>query len=240
MSLSHQVENPNPATRFMEWKGGEGKLKWYDKEAKEDKFVKLPFRFLMLDKLVTIKGFCDEEQGGIWSNEIRDTRKDILTVRTKRGVKGQGLYEHVKHINGARFTQSVYIAYKNDDGDLAIGNLQLHGVANSAFIEFCKQNKVYGKTISITGSTDGKKGATKFKIPTFAIGDATEETVEQAIDLDRELQAYLATYLDKPTEDVDLTDYADSIDDGYTGVNLDAEPPEETGPPTYQDTEIPF
>ena len=230
MSLSHQTENPNPATRYMEWKGGEGKLKWYDKSEGVDKFIKLPFRFLMLDKLVTIKGFSDEEQGGIWSNEVRDTRTDILTVRTKRGIKAQGLYNDVKHVNGARFCQSIYCAYKNDEGDLVIGNLQLHGVANSAFIEFCKQNKVYGKTITITGSIDGKKGATKFKIPVFEIGDASEETVAEAIALDRQLQEYLNVYLDREPETVE-EEYPDYSEDGYTGVNLDAEPPEETGSP---------
>ena len=89
---------------------------------------------------------------------------------------------------------------------------------------------MYGKTITITGSIDGKKGATKFKIPVFEIGDASEETVAEAITLDRQLQEYLNVYLDREPETVE-GEYPNYSEDGYTGVNLDAEPPDVTGSP---------
>ena len=99
MSLSNITESTNPCTRWLEWQGSEGKLKYWDREAKENVYVKLPFKFLVLDILSTVKGFDDSSQMGYWANEIRDTRTDILTVRTKQGIRAQGLYADVKQLN---------------------------------------------------------------------------------------------------------------------------------------------
>lgn len=121
MSRSNNTEISNPANRFFEWSGSEGKIKYYDKEKKENIYIDLPFVFLVLDVLTTIKGYSDEDESGIWANEIRNLKTEELTVRTKHGIKAKGLYEEVKNVLGAKYSQSVYIAYK-DGGELKIGN----------------------------------------------------------------------------------------------------------------------
>jgi len=222
MSLSNNTELVSPCTRYFEWSATDGKIKWYNKEAKENVFVKLPFTFIVLDILSTVKGFSDETQGGIWSNEVRDTRKDMLTVRTKRGVMAQGVYQDIKGaVQGVRFTQSVYIAYKGDDKQLVIGNFQMSGVTNSEFIEFRKGHKIYGNAIVITGAEDRTKGATKYKAPIFELKDASEETIAEATALDVELQEYLKVYLAR-NQDTSNTpsnpgNQALYGDDGFTG-----------------------
>jgi hypothetical protein len=202
-------------------------VKWYDREAKENVLMELPFTFIVLDMLSTVKGFSDADGGGIWANEVRDTRKDILTVKTKRGVKAQGLWkEDIKNsVEGARYCRSVYIAYKDDDGELVIGNFQMQGAANSAFIEFTKHTKPYGIGIQITGSNEQKKGSNKFYEPVFAAIEANEATIAEAIELDKQLQEYLKAYLGRETEHVEHSDdleFSGEPDDWH-----EQEPPED-------------
>jgi len=223
MSLSNNTDQPNPATRFFEWSSEKKTVKWYDKEAKENVFMQLPFTFIVLDMLSTVKGFSDADQGGIWANEVRDTRKDVLTVRTKRGIKAQGLWkEDIKNVvEGARYCRSVYIAYKDDDGELVIGNFQMQGAANSAWIEFTKYTKVYGIGVQVTGAVERKKGSNTFFEPVFAAIPANEATIEQAIELDKEVQEYLKNYLGREQ---------DVVDDEYSGQSDDwhlREPPDD-------------
>lgn len=226
MSLSNNTELQSPCTRYFEWAAQTGQIKYWDKsrgEKGENVFVKLPFTFIVLDILSTVKGFSDETQGGIWSNEVRDTRKDSLTVRTKRGVMAQGVYQDIKGaVQGVRFTQSVYIAYKGDDKQLVIGNFQMSGVANSEFIEFRKNHKIYGNAIVITGSDDRTKGATKYKAPVFELKETSPETIAEAVELDKELQEYLKVYLSRnqdtsntPSNPANQALYGD---DGFTGA----------------------
>ncbi len=215
MSLSNNSELTTPCTRFFEWSSSEKTVKWYSKETKENVLVKLPFSFIVLDDgLSTVKGFSDADGGGIWSNEIRDTRTDVLTVRTKRGVKAQGLYQDVKHsVEGSRYCRSVYIAYKNDAGELVIGNIQMQGAANGEYIEFRKANKVYGVGLQITGCEERKKGATKFYAPIFATVEVSPEAIETATQLDRELQEYLKAYLGREQTTATQAEYTGTDDE---------------------------
>ncbi len=88
MSRSNPTENlTSPCKHYFEWDADKGAFKYYDKEKKENVEVPLPFKFIVLDELNTIKGFYKEKKSSFWANEIRDTKKDILTVRTKLGVE---------------------------------------------------------------------------------------------------------------------------------------------------------
>lgn len=204
MSRSNNTELINPAKYFFEWVGSEGKIKYFDKnkgEKGERVFLDLPFTFLVLDKLSTIKGFSDADQSGFWSNEVRNTKIEPFTVRTKKGIVATGLYETLAGVlnAGAAYCQSVYIAYY-DGGELVIANFQIHGSAIGAWIEFCKKNKVYDKAVTITGATAMKKGKTDYFVPVYAAKEISEETNLKAIELDRELQEYLSAYFKKDKE----------------------------------------
>ena len=218
MSLSNQSDNlQNPATRFMEWSGSDGSVSYFDKTLGEKGAkvnVPLPFTFIPLDMLATVSGFNDASGSGIWSNEIKmDTFKTaILNVKDKNGTIAKGLYADIKDsvaAKGGKFTQSVYVAYKDENGALKIGNIKFKGasltggkrkegskeVEVGAWMEFTKGNKVLGKAISISkDETPCRKGSNAYYIPKFSLNTISEATMQTAIELDKELQVYLGQY----------------------------------------------
>lgn len=200
MSRSRPTDNtPNPSTRWFEWAGGAGEIKYYDKDKKETVTVGDKFTFILLDQLATVKGWHDPSAKGIFSNEVRDTRSDILVVKTFGGkTLAEGLYSQIKDrvsASGGHFTTNLYIAYK-DGAELKIGSLQFKGAALSAWMEFSKafRNDIYKQAININGSTEGKKGSVKFKTPNFDLQDISEDTNKKATELDTQLQAFLEGY----------------------------------------------
>lgn len=193
MSLSNHIDITNPATRFLEWKSDLKAFRWWDKQNEQEQIEKLPFTFIVLDSLACVRGFSDEHKSGIWSNEVRNLKTEPLTVRTKQGILCQGFYEHLKGNHGIRYTRSLYIAFR-EGKELAIGNLQLQGAANSAWIEFTKKNRIYRHGITVTGAVEDKVGKIVFNSPVFEITPIKEDTVAQAIELDKDLQVYLDQY----------------------------------------------
>jgi hypothetical protein len=208
MSRSNNTELTNPAKRFYRWDGDKGGFQYFDKtrgEKGERVAIPFPFRFMVLDTLSTIRGYNDAENSGYWSNEIRDIKKDILTVKTKSGECCKGLYEEVitsRYCSGAKYCQSVYIAVKEDDGPLVVCNIQMVGAAVGAWIEFRKKNKVLDGAVVVESFIEGKKGKTVYQIPVFKKIEVTEETERIANDLDKELQTYLDKYLAKTKQEI--------------------------------------
>lgn len=216
MSRSNPISDAvNPATRWFEWAGAEDKgfVRWYDKDAKTEVKVEFPFTFLLLDELSTIKGWHEPSESGIYANEVRDTRQEVLVVRSFKGDElANGVYKDIKDrivATGGQYAASLYIAYK--DGDtLKIGNLTLKGAAAGMWMQFKRETPpakdVNGKTIKgyfggaikITGFNDAKKGRNNYRIPVFKLIEVNPETNKQAIALDAELQTFLAEYLKRP------------------------------------------
>lgn len=212
MSRSNNVELRNPAVKRFEWSGGEGIFRYYDKELKQNIDVQLPFRFMVLDTLHTLSGWSDADQSGFWSNEIRDIKKDLFSVRNKKGHCGSGLYESVQYdpnCKGIKYAQSVYIAYY-DEGQLQICNLQIKGAALGSWIEMRKKEKIFNGAIEVTEYIDAKKGKTKYKIPVFKKIESSPESEAKATALDKELQEYLTVYLNREPfhnrEEIDKTE----------------------------------
>lgn len=208
MSRSNNTNLINPATIRYEWNGESGGFKYFDKskgEKGERVHVPLPFTFLVLDILSTIKGYSDNLKCGFWSNEIRNTKTDELTVRSKRGIEAEGLYQTVianRGIVGAKYCQSVYIAVYNEKRELVIANLSLVGSALSAWIEYRKKNDVYKGAIKVGDMIEKKKGKTVYFEPVFTPVDVKPETDAKAKELDAELQKYLTSYLSRNKEQV--------------------------------------
>ncbi|WP_298842126.1 hypothetical protein [uncultured Clostridium sp.] len=222
MSRSNPTENAvNPASKFIEWSGSEGKFKYFDKtkgEKGENVFLELPFYFLPLDQLSTCKGYDEKAGLGFYSNEIRNTKNDMLTIRTKNGVVMTGLYEQCKEklaSRGLDYVQSVYVAIK-EGKDYVLANLQLKGSALGPYIEFCKGKKMSEIGVAVKKSNPMKKGATKYFEPVYEVLKVSEEANTVAVELDRELQEYLTPYLTKNSSAV-ATDKVDENQDN--GLN---------------------
>jgi hypothetical protein len=209
MSRSNPIDEvKNPSKRFYEWNGESACFKYYDKEKEEKVEVPLPFTFMVLDQLSTVKGWNDASESGIFSNEVRNLKKEVINVRAfKGGNIASGLYAEIKDrvkAEGGKFTSSVYIAVKNEDGKLEIANLQLSGAAVNAWMDFKKRvESIYSGAVTVKGFTEGKKGSVTFKMPEFKQVKITPETDAEAKVLDEKLQGYFKVYFSTPVDPVD-------------------------------------
>lgn len=221
MSRSNPTETlTNPSAKFIEWSGSEGKFKYYDKEKKENVFIDLPFSFIPLDVLSTCKGYNDQEKVGYYSNEVRSTKKEPFTVRTKNGIVMTGLYEQVKEKlapKGLKYYQSVYVAIKEGKG-LVIANLQLTGSALGPFIEFCDGKKITEIGVTVKSAKPMKKGATKYSEPIYEVMPVSDATNKIANELDRELQTYLTAYFAKNGNTEQYSDTKNSDSEQYNDI----------------------
>lgn len=202
------ANNPNPATRWFEWAGNSGKVRYYDRDAKHMVDVPLPFTFLLLDELASVRGWHDASDSGIRSNMVRDVKADVLVVKAhKYGVIAEGHYRSIKdkvNAAGGNFTANLFIGFKDDSGTLQIGAMLLKGVALRSWMEFRQEQRkaVYEGAVTLTGYTEGKKGSITYRAPVFALkADIAESTKQQAMALDAELQAWLDTHLSQRTEE---------------------------------------
>lgn len=216
MSRSNPTDGiSNPSRRWFEYAGGSdgGVVRYYDKDAKADVTVGETFQFILLDELATVKGWHDASDSGIYANEVRDTKQDTMVVRSfKGGELASGVYSAIRDRIGnlgGHFHASCYIAFKGEDGKLAIGNIGFKGAALNAWVEFkkaCGTKKVgdksvrayYVDAIRIVGFTEGTKGRVTYRVPKFELCPLSEASQQQAVTLDNELQGFLAEYFKRP------------------------------------------
>lgn len=200
MSRSNpNVNSPNPSTRWFEWDGSKGGVRYYDKDAEKNIELALPFVFLVLDETSTIKGWHDPSDSGIYSNEVRDLGTQPLTVKSfKGGVLANGLYKDIKDkakAKGGMYVSNIYLGFK-EAGNLQIGCLQLKGASVHRWMEFRKKagKELLSSAVSIYSTEKGKKGKIEFVTPVFKLVTVSPETNEAAIALDKELQEFFKDY----------------------------------------------
>ena len=235
MSRSNPQDHlANPSTRWFEWNGEKGGIRYYDRDAKANVDVPLPFSFLLLDEVATVRGWHDPSNSGIVSNEVRDTSTEIFVVRAfKGGTIAEGKYRDIKtpvNAAGGGYVASCYIAFK-DGTDYKLGNLQLKGSSLGAWMDFRKLHRasLYSKAIRIDDYAEGKKGRVVFRVPIFSLNDVSAAADAKAKALDSELQAFLDVYMKR-----NKRDQADA------SVPRDLSDEEVAAMPTVTADEIPF
>lgn len=224
MSRSNNTELRNPAERFFRWDGDKGGFKYYDKnlgENGQNVKIDLPFRFLVLDALSTITGYDDDTKSGYWSNEVRDIRNEQFVVRTQKGICYKGLYDQMS-LTGAKYAQSVYIAYA-EGGGWHIGNIKFSGASIGSWIDFRKKNKIFDGMICVNEMLHGQKGRVEYEMPVFSKVEADADMNDVAIELDKELQKYLDQYF--------LVKKKEETDNASTAVATAQEPMHDEPPP---------
>jgi hypothetical protein len=212
MSRSNNTELVNPAVRFFDWSGDEGKLRYFDKtlgEKGENVDVPFPFKFLCLDRVAQIAGGIDRngKYEGFWSNAVKNLKTQAFTVRSKQGVEAHGLYDQIKGTPGVKFMTGLYIAFYDEEGVLQIGYLKIKGAALTAWIEFTKQHRdIYTGAFGITGNSKCKKGTNTYYEPVFEhYPKVSDESDDAAKALDVHLQEYLTAYFaQKGIEEVEV------------------------------------
>ena len=209
MSRSKPTDtSPNPAKKWYEWQGEKGVLRYYDKVRCENVLEPIPFTFLLLDQLSTIKGWHKESDSGIYANEVRDTRSEVFVVKAfKGGVLAEGFYKDIRDsviAQGGHFASNCYIAVK-ENGDLALASIQFKGSALKEWMAFTgdKKNRkqLYKQAVRIKGFKEGKQGKVIFRTPMFELVSISAEADTQAMVLDGVLQDYLALYFGRPKQE---------------------------------------
>lgn len=206
----------NPATKFFEWKSNEKTFAYYDKEAKTNVAVELPFKFLVLDELHTIKGWNDATESGIYSNEVKYISKDEMSVKPFKGNEiAKGLYKDIKEkvkAAGGHYVKSVYIML--EDG--SVSNIQLKGAACQAWGDFTAKSKsrLVDEWVSVVGCNEAKKGSVKFSTPIFgylcSLDGAEADLADEAFN---KLEAYLKAYLVKSEPIIEDIEVEVEVDD---------------------------
>ena len=213
MSLS-EPKLTNPATKFIEFKGDSGEFFYYDKLTEQKVQLPMPIYFIVLDELSAIKGFNQQLKVGIYSNEVRYIKDEVLNVRSfKGGIQIVGKYQDIKDSalrEGGKYCKSVYAALVTE-GNIELVNFQFHGASFSGSSDDKKclsgwiNKKVnpeqYG--IMVKETEQGKNGVVIFNAPIFEPGwllSKRPDVFEKAVEMDRVLQKYLKSYLNAQVE----------------------------------------
>ncbi len=209
MSLLDEINKQrNPAQKWLQWSPKSGLWVYYDKDQGEN--VKMPdtIRFICLDQFHTVKGFHEESQSGIYSNEVKYIKTQPMTVKTFGGATlGVGLYSDIKDkvkAEGAKYAQSVYVALFNEEGKAQIANLMITGLNNqlenpaknqpaSPWVRLKK--KYRGALFESTKGSKIKVAGSEYYQADFKEAPETPiEWFEESIRLAQELKAYTDPY----------------------------------------------
>jgi len=190
----------NPSTKFIEWKSNDKCFSFYDRETSANVSIQLPFKFLVLDELHTVKGWNDASSSQINSNEVKFISRDEMTVKPFKGNEiAKGLYKDIKEkikAAGGHYVKSVYCML--EDGSIA--NLQLKGAACQSYGDFTAKtrSRLTDEWVVVAKAIDGKKGAVKYTTPGFEFDKSLSESeADLADEAFNNLEAYLKTYLTK-------------------------------------------
>jgi len=188
MPIGQEKNLKNPA-KFYEWKGGEGVISTYNKKTNKNETIE-KLQFVVLDQLVTLKGFDSKSSSGYWSNEIRNIEDDILILKNKNGIVKQGVYSTFKGLSDVKFTKVVY-GYEVNTKEL-IAFLFYGSAVGSAIEADIKDGNKY--TV-YKNPEKMKKGRTEYYIPYVERNEVTDAEYNTAMSVyEEELKPYHNEY----------------------------------------------
>ena len=194
-----KTESKNPSKYFLEWKSNKKTFEYYDKEAGVNVEVKLPFKFLTLKEMHTVKGWSDSSESAIYSNEVKYIGTEELNVRSfKGGEIAKGFYKDIKNRVkdfGGHYVKSIYIM--TEDGE--IWNLQLKGSTVQQWGEFTQKtrSRLSDEWVEVTEAEERKKGSIKYSVPIFMFNTSlNSEEGKTADKVYAALELYMNSYLD--------------------------------------------
>lgn len=197
----------NPCKKFIDFKSDDKQFVYWDKELGENGesvVIPTPIYFIVLDELTTITGYYKEGDCGIYSNEIHFLKDEVLKVRTfkKGGPSIVGLYDTIKDsikAIGGKFTKSVYAMMISAEGTTELVNFRFRGAAFSAWLD--KRVNTGRQVVCIADEfIEEHNGKTVYNVPVFKAFNMKPEYRAMAVEMDRELQAFLKDYKSRQTE----------------------------------------
>ena len=198
----------HPSKYRISFKGDSGEWEIYNKSSKEkhrvahDKLI-----FMPLIRTSGAAGYYEPANMGYWSNEIQDSRTEIIEVKGNDGnVFAKGLWSNIKETCNARkidFIANLYVAVKLE-GVYELAVIELKTTALVAFGDFAKQlakggksNAVYNTAVKVASIENKKKGAVKYVVPTFVAQAVSEQGMAESGKLADVAIAYLEEYFGK-------------------------------------------
>jgi hypothetical protein len=211
----------NPAKRKLEVKSGRIE-EYIPAETKGEKGTikkhDVPFGFVVLDELVSISGYCESKNNGLYSNEVTDHSKQKLVVRCGKEVVAEGYYENIKETVkalGGKYTIVVYAAIRkaSNKNELEMIRVTFAGGGVGEWFEFKRAENVFdGNLVVMSGWEDRKKGAVNFQVPAFSRHEMPEELKEKAIEMDKSLQEFLKVFISHQQDEMGNYQAADTGD----------------------------
>lgn len=160
----------NPANYIINWKASQKTFIVYDM-AKKENFELKDLKFINVTENISITGFHEPSNQGIFSNIIKNLSTETLTVRTKTAILAQGTYSNIKNnLQGGNYTIFINcLAMINGKIEKAV--LQLSGSGLKNYFDFRQKNKgqMLNNWVKFSGVTEEKKGAVKYFSPVFFI-----------------------------------------------------------------------
>lgn len=202
-SDAYKQKAQTPVKIYASWSSNDKAFKFYDKEKGQDELLKLPLKLVHLDEMATIKGFNDESQSAIYSNEVKSTRNETLNVRSfKGGQIVEGIYADIKsqiQSAGGKYNKSIY--FYNTNGDLI--NISLQGAALQAWGDFTKDARknrtLLDNYVIVDSAADMKKGSVKYSIPVFKVG--TTIAKDDSSNADKSYDGLVAYFAERYSSD---------------------------------------
>jgi len=202
-SIGNSQKPTNPSLFFAQWDSTNKCFSYYDKAAKQTILLPLPFAFIPLYKMFTVKGFNQKENKGYWANEVNNKLTEKITVMCKNNATGEikqyikGLYSDIKDQidNRAFFTESLYVGVKDSAGQLRLANIQIQRSGIGNWFDFNKNNDMSKIAVQVASFTNEVSGAVKFTSPVYSALPITPQTDAEAYKLQQIVKEYIAEYL---------------------------------------------
>jgi len=197
-----ETRTPNPAKFFASWDSTKKQWSFYDKVNKVDVPLPLPFAFIPLFQMTTLKGYNHKENKSYWSNEVKDITTEKFTVMSKNNITKEvktefvGLYSELKPlIDGrANYTQSLYVGVKDNQGVLQLANIQINTSSLKSWINFVKTNDISKVAVQVASFTNEVNGAVHFTSPVYTPLPVTPQVDAAAGVLQKQIKEYIAIY----------------------------------------------
>lgn len=181
--------------------------------------VDMPISFIWLETASSIMGFNEKLKKSVWSNEVLDTKSQVLTVRVDKDVEAEGLYQAIKDEVkgiGGKFCSAVYALVDVADGEKEVWRFLMSGSSNSAWISFNKRvkNKTH-KIVCFDTLVKYTPAGTSYEEPVFKYMPLTEaESIEADSVYIEQIEPYFDYMLNKPKEAIVKAE-VDEDDDNY-------------------------
>lgn len=200
---------PSPVRYYVSFSGERGTFSYWDSANKERVDLGSNIEFVIMDTRSAIAGWSDEANARIYSNRVKSTVKEELTVRCGTSILAKGMYADIKEKikdKGAKFCTEVFALMLINEEYQPV-QIDLTGAALGCWMKFVDELggpwALYAFKIVTSLGEKKKKGRVEYVEVNFATAELDSELNEQANNFnDDALQPYLNAGVAEPATTV--------------------------------------